>query len=87
MRRELLILQRLTDDGDLVLTIGMSYLQVLADQANVTNTEAQQRSAETLFDQATQKHKAGVGTNLDALRGQVEYQQRAAGCGGRAVTA
>ncbi len=69
-------LQRLTDDGDLVLTIGMSYLQVLADQANVTNTEAQERSAETLFDQATQKHKAGVGTNLDALRGQVEYQQR-----------
>jgi outer membrane protein TolC len=69
-------LQRLTDDGDLVLTIGTNYLQVLADQANVTNTEAQQRSANTLFDQATQKHKAGVGTNLDALRGQVEYQQR-----------
>jgi outer membrane protein TolC len=69
-------LQRLTDDGDLVLTIGTSYLQVLADQANVANTEAQQRSAETLFDQATQKHQAGVGTNLDALRGQVEYQQR-----------
>ena len=69
-------LQRLTDDGDLVLTIGTSYLQVLADQANVANTEAQQRSAATLFDQATQKHQAGVGTNLDALRGQVEYQQR-----------
>ncbi len=69
-------LQRLTDDGDLVLTVGMSYLQVLADQANVTNTEAQQRSAGSLFDQATQKHQAGVGTNLDALRGQVEYQQR-----------
>jgi outer membrane protein TolC len=69
-------LQRLTDDGDLVLTVGMSYLQVLADEANVTNTQAQQRSAQTLFDQATQKHKAGVGTDLDALRGQVEYQQR-----------
>jgi outer membrane protein TolC len=69
-------LQRLTDDGDLVLTIGMNYLQVLADQANVKNAEAQQRSANTLFDQATQKHQAGVGTNLDALRGQVEYQQR-----------
>jgi outer membrane protein TolC len=69
-------LQRLTDDGDLVLTIGMTYLQVLADQASVKNAEAQQRSAHTLFDQATQKHQAGVGTNLDALRGQVEYQQR-----------
>ena len=69
-------LQRLTDDGDLVLTVGTAYLQVLADQANVANTLAQQRSASTLFDQATQKHQAGVGTNLDALRGQVEYQQR-----------
>ncbi len=69
-------LQRLTDDGDLVLTIGMTYLEVLADQANVKNAEAQQKSAQILFDQATQKHQAGVGTNLDALRGQVEYQQR-----------
>ncbi len=69
-------LTRLTDQGDLVLAVGMTYLQVLADQANLTNAEAQQRSAKTLFDQATQKDKAGVGTNLDALRGQVEYQQR-----------
>jgi outer membrane protein TolC len=69
-------LTRLTDRGDLILAIGMSYLQVLADQANLANTQAQQRSAKTLFDQATQKHAAGVGTDLDALRGQVEYQQR-----------
>ena len=69
-------LQRLTDDGELVLTIGTAYLRVLADEATVKNAEAQQRSANTLFDQATQKHQAGVGTNLDALRGQVEYQQR-----------
>jgi outer membrane protein TolC len=69
-------LTRLTDQGDLVLAVGMSYLQVLADQANLSNTQAQLRSAKTLFDQATQKHKAGVGTDLDALRGQVEYQQR-----------
>jgi outer membrane protein TolC len=73
---QVVTLQRLTDHGDLVLAVGMAYLQVLADQANVTNTEAQQRSARTLFDQATQKHQAGVGTNLDALRGHVEYQQR-----------
>ncbi len=69
-------LQKLSDDGDLVLTVGMSYLQVLADEANLTNAEAQLRSAKTLFDQATQKDQAGVGTHLDALRGQVEYQQR-----------
>jgi outer membrane protein TolC len=69
-------LTTLTDRGDVVLTVGMAYLQVLADQANLTNAEAQRQSAKTLFDQATAKHKAGVGTNLDALRGQVEYQQR-----------
>jgi outer membrane protein TolC len=69
-------LTTLTDRGDLILTVGIAYLQVLADQANLTNAQAQQRSAKTLFDQATAKHNAGVGTNLDALRGQVEYQQR-----------
>ena len=69
-------LTTLIDRGDLVLTVGMAYLQTLADQANLTNAEAQQQSAKTLFDQATSKHNAGVGTNLDAVRGQVEYQQR-----------
>jgi len=69
-------LNRLSDEGDLVLDVGVTYLQILADQANLTDTEAQQRSAKTLFDQATQKHQAGVGTNLDELRGHVEYQQR-----------
>ena len=73
---EVVALTTLTDRGDLVLTVGMAYLQVLADQANLTNATAQQKAAKTLFDQATDKHKAGVGTNLDALRGQVEYQQR-----------
>ena len=73
---QVVALKTLTDRGDLVLTVGMAYLRVLADQANLTNAEAQQKAAKTLFDQATDKHKAGVGTNLDALRGQVEYQQR-----------
>jgi outer membrane protein TolC len=69
-------LATLNDRGDLVLTVGMAYLQVLADQANLANAQAQERSAKVLFGQATDKHQAGVGTNLDALRGQVEYQQR-----------
>jgi len=69
-------LNTLTDRGDLVLAVGMAYLQVLADQANLANAEAQRQSAKTLFDQATAKHDAGVGTNLDALRGRVEFQQR-----------
>ncbi len=69
-------LTTLSDRGELVLAVSMAYLQVLADQANLDNAKAQERSAKVLFDQATSKHQAGVGTNLDALRGQVEYQQR-----------
>lgn len=69
-------LTTLSDRGELVLAVGMAYLQILADQANLDNAMAQERSAKVLFDQATLKHQAGVGTNLDALRGQVEYQQR-----------
>ncbi len=69
-------LNTLTDRGDVVLNVGMTYLQVLADQANLRNAHAQERSAKTVFEQAAAEHNAGVGTNLDALRGQVEYQQR-----------
>ncbi len=69
-------LTTLSDRGEFVLAVGMAYLQVLADQANLDNAKAQENSAKVLFDQATAKHQAGVGTNLDALRGQVEYQQR-----------
>ncbi len=69
-------LNRLTDRGNLVLQVGMQYLQILSDQANLNNAQAQQRSARTLFDQAEQKYHAGTGTRLDALRGRVEFQQR-----------
>jgi outer membrane protein TolC len=69
-------LNLLADRGDLILTVGTIYLQVLADQANLVNAQAQERSARTLFDQATAKQQAGVGIHLDTLRGQVEYQQR-----------
>jgi len=69
-------LNRLTDRGNLILQVGMQYLQILSDQANLRNAQAQQRSAQVLFDQAEQKFKAGTGTNLDALRGQVEFQQQ-----------
>lgn len=69
-------LEALTERGDLVLDVGTVYLRVLADEADGVNAEAQERSAQRLADQAAQKLKAGVGTNLDALRGRVEYQQR-----------
>lgn len=73
---EVVDLDVLTSRGDLVLTVGSAYLQVLADQTNLANAQAQENAAKTLFDQASQRRKAGVGTSLDELRGQVEYQQR-----------
>jgi outer membrane protein TolC len=65
-----------TGRGDLVSAVATAYLKVLADQSNLANAQALEHSAKTLFDQATAKHDAGVGTNLDALRGQVEFQNR-----------
>jgi outer membrane protein TolC len=69
-------LNTLAGRGDLVLAVGTAYLKVLADQSNLANTQALEQAAKTLFDQAAAKRDAGVGTNLDALRGQVEYQNR-----------
>jgi outer membrane protein TolC len=66
----------LSSEGDLVLSVGTAYLKVLADQSNLANAQALERAAQTLFSQATDKRNAGVGTSLDALRGQVEYQNR-----------
>ncbi len=73
---EVVDLDALTSRGDLVLAVGSAYLRVLADQTNLANAQAQERAAWTLFDQASQRRKAGVGTSLDELRGRVEYQQR-----------
>jgi outer membrane protein TolC len=69
-------LTNLNDRGNVILAVGMTYLQILADESNLANAQAQVRSTKTLFDQATQKLNAGVGIRLDALRGQVQYQQR-----------
>jgi outer membrane protein TolC len=69
-------LQTLNTEGDVIQAAGTQYLKVLADQANLEDARAEERSAKTTFDQATQKLQAGVGIRLDALRGQVDYQQR-----------
>jgi len=73
---EVVNLNTLSGRGDLVLAVSTAYLKVLADQSALTNAQALEKSAQTLFGQASEKLKAGVGTSLDALRGQVEYQNR-----------
>lgn len=72
---EVVDLDVLTSRGDLILSVGSAYLQVLADQTNLANAQAQEQAAKTLFDQASQRRQAGVGTSLDQLRAQVQYQQ------------
>lgn len=73
---EVVDLDVLTGRGDLVLAVGSAYLQVLADQTNLADAQAQEQAAKTLFDQATDRRQAGVGTSLDQHRAQVQYQQR-----------
>ena len=69
-------LNTLNGRGDLVLAVGAAYLKLLADQATVTNAQAEETSSKTLFSQATDRLQAGVGTSLDNLRAQVDYQQK-----------
>jgi outer membrane protein TolC len=66
----------LNDRGDVILTVGQLYLEILADQATVANDQAQVRSAQTNFDQASARQDAGVGIHLDVLRAKVDLQQR-----------
>ena len=68
-------LNALNGRGDLVLAVGTAYLKILADQTTVTNAQAEEASAKLSFNQATDRLKAGVGTSLDNLRAQVQYQQ------------
>ncbi len=59
-----------------VLAVGNSYLQAIAAGARVETTEAQVKSAQALFDKATDQQKAGLTPAIDALRSQVELQTR-----------
>jgi outer membrane protein TolC len=68
-------LNYLNSRGNVVQAVAQAYLLVLADTANILNAQAEERSAQVTFSQAAQKRDAGVGTNLDALRGQVDFQQ------------
>ena len=68
-------LNALNGRGDLVLAVGTAYLKVLADQTTIANAQAEEASSKLSFNQATDRLSAGVGTSLDNLRAQVQYQQ------------
>lgn len=59
-----------------VLAVGNSYLQAIASQARVETTEAQVKTAQTLYDRAVDQQKAGTIPAIDRLRAQVELQSR-----------
>jgi outer membrane protein TolC len=65
------------DARDLVvLAVGYTYLQAIADEARIATAQAQVRTAQALYDQASDQVKAGTSPEIDALRAKVELQTR-----------
>ncbi|HEX4308842.1 MAG TPA: TolC family protein [Acidobacteriaceae bacterium] len=63
------------DARDLVvLTVGNSYLTVIADAALVESAQAQVDTSKVSLDQAVGNHQAGTAPLLDELRARVDYQ-------------
>ena len=65
------------DARDLVvLAVGYTYLQAIADEARIETDEAQVKTAQALYDQATDQVNAGTSPAIDGLRAKVELQTR-----------
>jgi outer membrane protein TolC len=65
------------DARDLVvLAVGYTYLQAIADEARILTAEAQVQTAQALYDQASDQVTAGTSPAIDGLRAKVELQTR-----------
>lgn len=65
------------DARDLVvLSVGFAYLQAIADNARIDTADAEVKTAQALYDQASDQLKAGTSPAIDALRAQVELKTR-----------
>ena len=65
------------DARDLViLSVGYTYLQAIADEARVETVDAQVKTAQSLYDQASDQVTAGTSPAIDGLRAQVELKTR-----------
>ena len=65
------------DARDLVvLAVGYTYLQAIADEARIETAQAQVKTAQALYDQATDQVTAGTSPAIDGLRAKVELQTR-----------
>ena len=59
-----------------VLAVGYTYLQAIADEARVETADAQVKTAQALYDQAADQVSAGTSPDIDGLRTRVELQTR-----------
>jgi len=65
------------DARDLVvLAVGYTYLQAIADEARMETAEAQVKTAQAIYDQASDQVNAGTSPAIDGLRAKVELQTR-----------
>ena len=65
------------DARDLVvLAVGYTYLQAVADEARIETADAQVKSTQALYDQAKDQVTAGTSAAIDGLRAKVEFQTR-----------
>jgi outer membrane protein TolC len=65
------------DARDLVvLAVGYTYLQAIADEARIATAAAQVETAEALYKQAADQVTAGTSPAIDGLRAKVELQTR-----------
>ena len=65
------------DARDLVvLAVGYTYLQAIADEARVETADAQVKTAKAVYDQAADQVSAGTSPDIDGLRARVELQTR-----------
>lgn len=62
---------------DLVVqAVGDSYLQIIADAARITATQAEIDADNAVYVNARRRHEAGTAIGIDVLRSQVELKQR-----------
>jgi outer membrane protein TolC len=62
---------------DLVVqAVGDAYLQIIADAARITSTQAEIDADNAVYTNAQRRHDAGTAIGIDVLRSQVELKQR-----------
>lgn len=65
------------DARDMVLlSVGYTYLQAIADEARLETVAAEVRTAQAVYDQAADRVHAGTSPAIDGLRAQVELKSR-----------